>query len=189
MSTVSAPFGLRPVSHPSGVIRQTVLVNGIASGYATALYSGTPIKPTTDGTLIATATGADNTIGVFQGVEYTDAASLRFIVSPYWPAAATYVTTDGKMEVYFTSDKEITYEIQADGTIAQTANYETANLVDASAGSIYTGQSSQRLNHTTTGASAGTFQIVNVAPYPDNAWGDTFTIVRVKISTYSVPVA
>lgn len=185
MSSVNAPFGLRPVYHPSGVIRQERLVNGIASGYGTAIYSGQPIKPTTTGTLIATATGADNTIGIFQGVEYTSAG--KFFVSPYWPASQTY-DNDGLMEVYYTSDPQIIYEVQADGSVAQTKLFETANL-SAIGGNTTTGLSTATISATTTGASAGTFQVVGLAGYPDNAWGDTYTIVRVKISTYSVPVA
>lgn len=186
MSAVSAPFGLRPAYHPSGIIRQERMVNGIASGYATSIFTGTPIKPTTTGTLIVTATGADNTIGVFQGVEFTSAT--KFFVLPYWPASQTY-DADGLMEVYYTQDPNIIYEVQADGPVAQTKVFETANLVTASAGSTATGISSQMISATTTGASAGTFQVTGIPVAPDNTPGDAFTRVYVKISTYSVPVA
>lgn len=187
MSAANAPFGLRPANHPSGILRQDRMINGIASGYATALYTGSPVKPTTTGTLIATATGADNCIGSFQGCEYTDLPSGRFVVSPYWPAAATYVV-DGLMECYFTSDPNILYDIQADGSVAQTKVFETANL-SAITGNTATGLSTATVSATTTGASAGTFQVVGIPVGPDNVAGDAFTIVRVKISTYSVPVA
>lgn len=187
MSSTSAPFGLRPVFHPSGVIRQDVLDNGIASAYGTALYSGTPVKRTTDGTLVAVGTGADVAIGVFMGVEYTD-ASGRFVVSPYWPASATYAS-DGNMQVYFTSDPGIIYEGQANGAVDQAENGAGINLADASQGSTYTGQSTQSLDATTTGATAATFQVVDLAPYPGNSWGDSYTIVRVKISSYQGQVA
>jgi hypothetical protein len=30
--------------------------------------------------------------------------------------------------------------------------------------------------------SAGQFRIVDLAPYPDNNWGDAFVIVRVQVS-------
>lgn len=187
MSSTSAPFGFRPASHPSGTIRQDNLTNGIASGYATALYTGTPVKRHTDGTLIATATGADSAIGVFQGWEGTD-ASGSYKILPYWPASQTY-TDDGKMKVYFTSDREITYEVQTVGTIAATAVGESANVQQAPAGSAYSGISSQTLS-ATTGSSAGTFQVLGLAEgYPNNAWGDSYVVVKVKISTYQGPVA
>lgn len=187
MSSVSAPFGIRAVSHPSGTIRQETFPNGIASGYATAIYTGTPVKRHTDGTLIVTTTGADSAIGVFQGVEYTDAAG-RFVVSPYWPASATYAS-DGYMQAYCTTDKEIIYEGQTDSTVATTVIGESINLATASTGSTYTGLSAQMLTGTTTGASAGTFQVLGLAPYQNNAWGDTYVILRVKISTYTGVVA
>lgn len=185
MSSTNQAQGLSPVSHPSGVIRQEQQVDGVASGYATSLFTGTPVKRTTDGTLIATATGADTTIGVFQGCQYTS-NNKRFI-SAYWPASTTYDA--GSMLVSFTSDPQITYEGQANGSLAATTIGEGINLADASAGSTYTGISSQRLNATTTGSTAATFQIVGLAPYPDNAWGDAYTKVRVKISTYQGQVA
>jgi hypothetical protein len=187
MTTTSAPFGLNPVYHPSGTIRQDVLNNGVASTYGTALYTGTPVKRASDGTLVAVGTGADVAIGIFQGCEYTD-ASGRFIVSPYWPASATYAD-DGLMQAYFTSDPGIIYEAQANGAVTLTENGASINLADASQGSTYTGRSTQSLDATTTGASAGTFQVVNLAPYTNNSWGDAYTIVQVKISSYQGPVA
>jgi hypothetical protein len=192
MSSTSNGFGLRPVFHPSGIIRQTSLGSGIASGYSTALYSGTPVKLTTTGTLVAVGTGADVAIGVFQGCEFSSAG--KYFVLPYWPASQTYDTPAGNnvvnpMWAFFTSDPNIIYEGQANGSVALTANGEGINLADASAGSTYTGQSSQQLNATTTGTTAATFQVVGVAEYPDNTWGDSYTIVRVKISSYQGQVA
>jgi hypothetical protein len=187
MSSVSAPFGFRPISHPSGVIRQDNLTNGIASAYGTALYTGTPVKRHTDGTLIATATGADSAIGVFQGWEGTD-ASGTYKILPYWPAGQTY-TDDGKMKVYFTSDREITYEVQTNATVAATVVGEGANVQQAPTGSAYSGISAQTLS-AVTGATAATFQILGLSEgYPNNNWGDSYVIVKVKISTYQGQVA
>lgn len=185
MSSTNQAQGLSPVSHPSGIIRQETVTDAIASGYATSLFTGTPIKRTTDGTLVAVATGADSAIGVFQGCQYTSNGK-RFI-SAYWPASTTYDA--GTLLASFTSDPGIIYEGQANGPVAASAVGEGINLADASAGSTFTGISSQRLNATTTGATAATFQVLGLAPYPDNAWGDAFTKVRVKISTYQGQVA
>jgi hypothetical protein len=185
LSSTNQANGLSPVYHPSGIIRQEQQTDGIASGYATSLFTNTPVKRTTDGTLIATAVGADSCIGVFQGCQYTS-NSKRFI-SAYWPASTTYDA--GSMLTFYTSDTQIIYEGQASGPVAATAVGEGINLLDASAGSTYTGISSQRLNATTTGATAATFQVVGLAPYSDNAWGDLFTKVRVKIATYQGQIA
>lgn len=191
MSSTNSPFGLRPAVHPSGIIRQDVQNNGIASAYGTALYTGTPVKRTTDGTLIACTTGADTAVGVFQGVEYTDAAG-RFVVSPFWPAAATYAD-DGKMQVYFTSDPQILYDAQADGPVLASQIGEAINLANTSQGSTYTGLSTQALENVTTGATPGLATIVGIPPgsYVGgevNTPGDAFTIVRVRL-TPQPPIA
>lgn len=185
MSSTLAPQGLVPVYHPSGTIRVDNQVDGVASGYTTALYTGTPVKRTTDGTLVAVGTGADTAIGVFQGCQFT-ASSKRFVL-PYFPASQTYDA--GSMIAYYTSDPQIVYEGQANGSVAATAIGEGMNLGDASQGSTYTGFSTQSLAATTTGSTAATFQLLGLAPYPDNAWGDAYTKVRVKISTYQGQVA
>lgn len=185
MSSTAAPFGLRPVFHPSGEVRLSSLAGGIASAYGTSIFSGTPVKFNTDGTLIVTTTAAANpTIGVFAGCQFS-ALGRRFVL-PYWPAAQTYDT--GSMIAQYTSDTQIEYEGQGVGSYAATAVGEGVNLNDASQGSTYTGQSTQALS-AVTGATPATFTITNIAPYPDNDWGDAYTIVRVKIQTYQGPVA
>jgi hypothetical protein len=191
MSATAAPFGLRPVYHPSGVIRQEALASGILSTYGTAIYTGTPIKYDTNGTIIVTATGADSAIGVFQGCEFSSAG--HYFVLPYWPAAQTYDTpgpnnATNPMWAFFTSDPNIIYEGQSVGSVAAADVGESINVQTASGGSVYSGYSNQSLS-APTGSSAGTFQIVGIAPYEDNKAGDAFTIVRVKISTLQGPVA
>lgn len=187
MSSTNAPFGLRCAFHPAGEPRIETLVDGILSTYGTSIFTGTPIKRDTNGTIIPCSTGADSCIGIFAGCQYT-ATDGRRVVSAYWPASTAYVA--GSMLAFYEMiDGNAIYEGQADGTIAQTALGEGINLVDASTGSTYTGLSTQALNHTTTGATPATFQITNIAPYPGNAWGDTYTIVQVKISTFQGQVA
>lgn len=187
MSATSAPFGLRCVYHPSGEPRLATLVNGIASGYATGLYTGTPVKLTTTGTLVATAVGADETIGIFVGCFFIKDGIPRLL--NYWPAAQTFDANTEMWAQYQAIDTGAIYEGQADGSVAQTKLGEAINLVTASTGSTYTGRSAQMLNATTTGATPGTFIVQNIAPYPDNAWGDAYTIVRVRVGTPQGPIA
>jgi len=185
MSATLAPQGLVPAYHPSGTIRNVTQADGIVSGYGTALYTGTPVQRGTNGTIEAVPAGASNAIGVFAGCMF-NASSKRFVL-PYFPAGQTYDA--GSMVAYYTSDKEIVYEGQASGPVAATAIGEGINLLNASQGSTFTGFSSQALNATVTGATAATFVIVGLAPYDDNAWGDAFTRLQVRISTYSGQVA
>lgn len=187
MSAVSAPFGVRPVFHPSGDVRLRDVSLGIASGYGTGLYSGTPVKYTTDGTLIATATGADSLVGIFAGCQFI--SNQRPFILPYWPAGQTYDANTAMTAWFSPMDALAEYEAQLDGSGAQSLVGQGINLVTAAGGSIYTGQSNQMLNHTATGATPGTFTVVGLAPYPDNVWGDAFTIVRVKAGTVQPPIA
>ena len=186
MSAVLAPQGLVPTRHPSGVIRVENLVDGILSTYATSLFTGTPIARGTNGKLeaVAAAAGAP-CIGVFQGCEFS-AAGKRFVL-PYWPAGQAYDA--GSMIAKYTMDREIIYEGQADGPVAATALGEGIDLANASQGSVYTGFSTQALESTVVGATAASFQIIGLAPYDDNAWGDAFTKLLVRISTYQGQVA
>ena len=177
MSSSNAPFGMRPAFHPSGLDRAQALAGGIASGYATDILKGQPVKYDTGGTIVVAAAG-DAFVGAFDGVEWTDTTGRRR-VSNYWPAN----TAGTAIVAYFYNDPLIVYEIQADGSLAQTSLYDEADLSNTTAGSTTTGLSQCTLSTTLKGAgNNGQMRIVDLAPYPDNAWGDTYTIVRATIS-------
>jgi len=182
MSATLQAMGLVPVRHfTGGTIRVENRGDGIASGYATSLFTGTPVKNQTDGTLIATGVAAaDPCIGVFQGCEFSSAGK-RWVI-PYWPGGQTYDA--GTMIAKFTADPTIVYEGQSKGSIAMASIGDGINLGDASQGSTFTGFSSQGLAAASTGATAATFRIIDKASYPDNAWGDAFTKLLVVIQAY-----
>ena len=122
----------------------------------------------------------DSMQGAFSGVEWTDTTGRRR-VSNYWPASTTY--TAGSCVAYFYNDPQIVYEIQADGSLAQTAIGDQADLSNVAAGSNVTGLSQCTLSSSLAGASStATFKIVDLAPYADNAWGDAYTVVRVQLN-------
>ena len=181
MSATSAPFGLRPAFHPSGLDRAQALAGGIVSGYANNILKGQPVKYVTGGT-IEEVTGTEAFVGAFAGVEWTDTTGRRR-VSNYWPALTSYET--GSCVAYFYNDPNIVYEIQADGAVAQSSIGDEANFVNLTAGSTVTGLSQCRLNSTLVGANnSGQMRIVDIAPYPGNDWGDAFTIVRVTVAAH-----
>ena len=190
MSATNAPFGLRPAFHPSGLDRAQALANGIqavstsgnvSAGYATNILKGQPVKMDTGGYIVVAAAG-DAFLGAFAGVEWTDSTGRRR-VSNYWPANESFQV--GSVVAYFYSDPNIVYEIQTDGTVAQTVIGAEADLSNTTAGSTTTGLSQCTLS-TTLVASPNTAQmrIVDIAPYPDNAWGDNYVIVRATIAEY-----
>jgi hypothetical protein len=134
------------------------------------------------GGYIVVAAAGDSFLGAFAGVEWTDSTGRRR-VSNYWPANESFQV--GSVVAYFYSDPNIVYEIQADGSLAQTSLGAEADLSNTTAGSTTTGLSAATLS-TTLVASPSTAQmrIVDIAPYPDNAWGDTYVIVRATIAEF-----
>ena len=183
MSATSAPFGLRPAYHPSGLDRAQGLANIIESGYAQDLLKGQAVKLDTANTgYIVRAAGTDAIYGVFDGVEWTDTTGRRR-VSNYWPANTAYQA--GSLIAYIWTDPQVVYEIQANGSIAQTAIGQEFDITSPYAGSSTTGLSQSLMD--TTAASVNTsrvLRVIDLAPYPGNAWGDAYTIVRVQIAKF-----
>lgn len=180
MSQVSAPFGLRPAFHPSGLDRAQALAGGIESGYTSNIFKGQPVTYSQGTGNIVPVTSTEAFSGAFDGVEWTDVTGRRR-VSNFWPANTAY--QDGSCIAYFYNDEKIVYEIQADGVVEQTALGNEANFSNLTAGSTFTGLSYATLSDTLAGTGVqGQVRIVDIAPYPDNAWGDDFPILRVTVA-------
>jgi len=181
MTATLAPFGLRPAFHPSGLDRAQALANGIASGFASDILKGQPVRYIAASGVIEPVTATGNQVsGAFAGVEWTDTTGRRR-VSNYWPANTAYQT--GSCVAYFYNDPNIVYEIQSTGSIAQTAVGLDMNFSNFAAGSNVTGLSQATLTATVLGTGTqGQVQVLDIAPYPDNDWGDAYTIVRVQMA-------
>lgn len=185
MSAFAAPFGLKPLYHPSGIVRPKAL--DITSGYNTnvfqysvvALNTGN-ITPGVQGLILAATTGP--AIGAFEGVEFTPADGRRRY-SNFWPANQVYLVNS--CVAYYTDDQLITYEIQASGTLAENsigAQYD----VTAEVGNAVTGFSTQALDITsaTPFANNHLLKVVGLTAGPLNNWGDAFPIVQVQIANH-----
>jgi hypothetical protein len=182
MSSTSAPFGLRPISHVSGYGTRgsRAIPGGIATGYATAIYENQPVKFATDGTIAPVSATSDDFIGVFVGVEWTDSEGRRK-VSNRWTAS----TAGTEIIAYVVDDPNMEYEIQADGSLAQTALMDQLNFTNLSSGSTVTGFSSATANATPVGAgNQGQLRVVGLGNAIDNAWGDSYTVVRVQVARH-----
>lgn len=176
MPSTSAAFGLRPAFHPSGLDRAQALTNGIVSGYAADILKGQPVRYNPSNGNIVIATVGAIWSGAFAGVEFTDTTGRRR-VSNYWPTG----TTGTNIIAYFYNDNNIVYEIQTDATIAQTSIGNEYNFSNIATGSTTTGLSTATLGVSTAvgNGNPGDMRVVDIAAYPDNAWGDAFVIVRV----------
>ena len=182
MSATSAPFGLRPAYHPSGLDRAQGLANIIESGYAQNILKGQTVKLAATTGYVVRAAAGDALYGVFDGVEWTDTTGRRR-VSNYWPTGTAYQT--GSLIAYIWTDPQVVYEIQANGSIAQTAIGAEFDLSSPYAGSTTTGLSQALMDTSAAGANTSkVLRVIDLAPYPGNAWGDAYTIVRVQIAKF-----
>jgi len=176
MSATNAPYGLKAVFHPSGTIRtETFFPQSIN---ASACYKGDPVKLTGGTDVVSIATGSNAIIGVFDGCRYTDATG-KPTYSAYWPASLSGVTN---IEWYVITDPMTVFEVQGAGSVAATAVGDSADLTIAT-GNANTGISGSYL---ATGSLSGAatvkqWRIMGLGGATDNAWGDTYTNVRVTI--------
>lgn len=178
MSATSAPFGFRPAYHPSGLDRASKFT--IASAYGSVIYKGMPVILNTNGTVVQGAAASD-LLGVFAGVEFVDPTG-RPVLSNYWPAGQAVLSGTAPVAWVY-ADEKIVYEVQADGSIPQTAIGDQADVSNVTAGSVQTGLSAATLSATLAGAGVqAQFRIVGFGQQVDNAPGDAFTIVQVQIA-------
>jgi len=178
MTASAAPFGFRPAFHSTGLDRAKRRT--VAGGYASAIYKGSPVILNTNGTLNI-GTAAADLLGIFAGCEYVDATG-KPTYSPFWPAAQAIFPNTTPI-AYVWEDFDTMFEVQANGPVPQTAIGDQADVVNPGNGSTLTGQSTAALSSTLAGAGAqAQFRIEDIAPYVDNAAGDAFTIVRVKLA-------
>lgn len=168
MANINAPFGFRPVSQTAGGSHRTGSYT-IASGYGTAIFEGDPVELTGTADNIQRAAGgnADN-LGIFAGVEFTDANGDRKY-QPYWPASQ--VATDIVAFVY--DDPFTEFEVQTD-TLAAVDVGLLADWTFGVAGNTMYGRSGASLVASGGATSGQSFRIKKLANSPsrtDNAYG------------------
>lgn len=187
MSATYTPFGLVPVWHPSGQIRSL----NYTGAYDTAdtFYAGTPVSLTNAGTASTlnvasnTASSTDRLLGVFAGVEYTDASGRRTVSKWFGPALGT--ATDVVFWIY--QDPDIVYAVQANGSMANTSVGQEYNFTAVTSGTIIgnggLGTSTAALDTTNVASGAqGQMVVVGLGRAINNAWADTYTIVQVRLA-------
>lgn len=180
MTAALAPFGFRPAYNPIGLERAKKYT--IAGGYVNAIYKGMPVILNTNGTIVA-GTAAADLVGVFAGCEYVDATG-KPNVSPFWPAAQAIQANTVPVAWVYDDPNEV-YEVQSDGSIAQTAVGDQADVSNVTNGSVATGLSASTLSATLAGVGVqAQFRIVGFGQQVDNVPGDAFTVVQVQIARH-----
>lgn len=178
----NAPFGLQPRMHINGSV-WTGQVNTyqIQDAYATSLFTGDPV--TLSGGYLVIGVAGSAVIGVFQGCQYTTAASV-VTFAPYWPASTSTAQTAGAV-AFVCDDQSVLYDIQSNSAtpIAQTDIGKNANFV-AAAGSTVTGQSGYALDYSTlaTGNATRNLKVLALVPRPGNTFSTAYNNVYVLIN-------
>ena len=185
MSTVSAPYGLRPIRSLNGkfIAPPRAIPGGIASGYASTISLGDPVKLTTNpatGVLNIGATTGD-IYGVFAGVQYVPSNTGLLTPTIQWVGGTTYVA--GSCIVYVWDDPEIIYQIQSNGSIPASAIGAQANIVNPG-GTANNGVSPAQISSTLVGYNTqGQLSIRGIAFNINNTAGDAYTDVEVQIAS------
>ena len=196
MSSTSAPFGFRPSYHNSGQMRPKAYT--ITSTYAANIFSGDPVKLTSDGVVqLGTSDGTRSgttdgitLLGIFAGCQYLDATG-KPTISPFWPAG----TTGTNIVAWVYDDPETLYDVQyANPGTPGTDSVQTAVgaecdwRVASPGGSTQTGLSNTWL--TATQSTSGQFQITGFAYDINDSLTDAYVNVTVRLNeaAYKAPV-
>lgn len=180
MAATAKPYGMKPVGLIGGqaFVASTRAVK-IASGYASDIFNGQPVSINSSGVLIAftgtTALPATGILGVFVGCSYTD-ARMGKVFSHYWPSGQVASDAEG----YVIDDPDVVFQMQADGSLAQTA-LGTNIAFGSAAGSTATGNATTAASASSSAVTATLpLRIVGFVEGPFSAPGDAFTDILVK---------
>ena len=190
MATTAAPYGLKPVNliggQPyAGSTRQLK----IASGYASNIYNGSVVSIVAAGTVeIVDEVGSNaspfpaGTVGVFVGCTYTDPNTKQKLFSQYWPSGT--VASDAM--AYVVDDYDCVFQIQADDTLAQSALGINIPVVNPTAGSTVTGNSTMAADASAIDVTDTiAFKIIDFVNSTTSSVGDAKTDVLVKFNPKS----
>jgi len=189
MSATATPYGLKPVNEIGGLpYAGSTRQIKIASGYASNIYYGQVVSIVAAGTIQVVTTNGDNstpfpagTIGVFVGCTYTNPSTKQLTFAQYWPTGT--VASDAM--AYVVDDYNTLFQVQADGSLAQTAlgsNAILAAVQSTSTGSTTTGNSNTAISATTATTSGYAFRIVDFVESTTSTVGDAYTDVLVKFN-------
>jgi len=190
MSSSATPYGLKAVNELGGLpyagSTRSFLID--PAGYASNIFFGQVVATNAAGYLnVVTATGADGstnafpagTVGVFVGCQYVNAQG-QTIFGQYYPSGTT-----GVVMAYVIDDDRCVFQVQADGSLAQTAlgqNVFFAAAQSGSTGSTQNGNSTSAVS-TTSQTAAAAFRVVGfVNMVGFSVVGDAYTDILVKFN-------
>lgn len=183
MSSTATPYGMRPVGVLGGRPENGSFNSyKIASGYAANIFYGDVVKLVSTGVVEKdTGTATLTPIGVFVGCRFTNPTTKELTFSQYWPTG----TVASDAFAYVVDDPWAVFQIQANGSVAQAALGENAEIVQT-AGSTAIGTSKNSLNATTATTSTLPLRVVAFVDGPNSAVGDAYTDVIVKFNNHQL---
>jgi hypothetical protein len=193
MASTASPYGFRAVNELGGLpyagsTRQFLID---PAGYNTNIFNGSIVAINTAGYINIVTTNGDNstpfpagTIGVFVGCSFTNAQG-QIIYSQFYPANTASVQGSA-ITAYVIDDDRAVFQVQANGSMAQTTLGMNVNLravQSTSTGSTTTGNSTTAVSATAAATSGIAFRVVGFADTPGfSQVGDAFTDILVKFN-------
>jgi hypothetical protein len=193
MASTASPYGLRAVNELGGLpyagSTRSFLID--PAGYNTNIFNGSIVAINTSGYINIVTTNGDNstpfpagTIGVFVGCSFVNAQG-QTMYSQYYPANTASVNGSA-ITAYVVDDDRAVFQVQAAGTLAQTAlgmNVFLNAVQSTSTGSTTTGNSTTAVSISAAATSGYAFRVVGFADVPGfSAVGDAFTDILVKFN-------
>lgn len=196
MANRETAYGLRPYGkvggNPNnGALTQYIIDNASDDEtiYNTAIFQGSPVIPTNDGTIELVGAAAGGTVallGVFHGCEYVSSTTGKTVFSNYYPGSSD-VDSNFDVKAFVFDDPYQLFTIctsnaQTDeDTEGELKNqvFSNANFATATSGSTSTGLSSATLDLNTLAATAAlNMRIVGVLDQVNN---DDFTAAGIQL--------
>ena len=192
MAATASPYGLRAVNELGGLpyagSTRSFLID--PAGYNTNIFYGSIVAVSTAGYLEIVGTvgsSAGNifpagTVGVFVGCSFVNAQGQQMF-SQYYPA-----NTTGVVSALVIDDDRTVFQVQAAGTLGQTALGMNAILQTAqttSTGSTQNGNSNTAISISVAATATYALKIVGFVQSPFSNVGDAYTDVLVKFNVGS----
>lgn len=175
MANRNAPAGFQVSRHLVGGEANRLNQYHIASALAQNIFRGDLVIPTvTSKNVTLQAAVTNRVVGVFDGVFYIDAnGEPQF--RPRWLSGQIIKTgTVSDANVY--DDPKSLFEVQASAAFALADIGALADVTNAVAGNVLTGQSGQQLDSATIGTGA-TLKIYDISRKVDNGFGTNARVI------------
>ena len=188
MTSTFTPFGFRPDRKLGSNVNSGGLSEyRVSNGWTGNIFTGDLVvldNTAAGGGIIQSSVSTDYVIGVFLGCNYINSNTGQPTWSRHFPAGTS--SRDGSVLARVNDDPNSAFWVQAAASCTQ-GDVGLNMSFSAGTGSTLTGRSGMALvpgQRTATGV--GMVRVLGVRDTPDNAFGDAFPILRVKINQHAL---